>query len=405
MKEKKYSLDFSKIETRSLNENGAPRYIVRGYAAVHNVPYVYNVVKDKNGNIVRALKEYFTRDALRNLLIKAKSRKIFVDSEHSLGRYFNVKDILTKIEKKTGKELEDEKNAILSLIKHSDIPLAKLTSLNIDDNGILVEAELNPFYRNIDENHKRYFDSVWNSLRAGYLDGLSLNFKPTKFKEENGIVKIDDVDVYGISFTGGRANHAAPITEVLMRSLSENYSEGDTMSEKEKATEKNVAKEELNQLKEVNKKLQEQLNELKSKIETQKENELKSEWEKTKEQLQAQIAELNKKIEERAEAEEKPQRKSVVQGQSEKFGADQEKSKELFKAKLNERFPEPSEDPQRLGSGFARYVYYHNPKTKMNGRLGEAIALQGEFRTHTLEDNAFLRKQKDDIVVRQVNKD
>ena len=128
--------------------------------------------------------------------------------------------ILDEIYKKTGVDVTEQVEYIKDRLKYSDIPMFKLESIELKDDGIFVEIKGNPFYRNLNEEHKNVFDSVWGSLENGFINGISFNFKPTKTIQVNeDLVQIDDIDLYGISLTGSPANDMATITEVAMRSI------------------------------------------------------------------------------------------------------------------------------------------------------------------------------------------
>lgn len=210
----KHSFYLPKLELRSKEVNGVPTYIIKGYATVPNHVYDYKKTKD------RTFKEYFSSKALANIKRKLKSERVFVDAEHIIATNNSSQVILDNIQKKTGIDVSEEINHIKDRLKHSEIPMFKVEDIQIDDNGLFVEIKGNPFYRTIDESHKKYFDSIWGSLEQGFINGMSLNFKPTETVQINdGLVQIDDIDLYGISLTGSGANDMATITEVAMRSV------------------------------------------------------------------------------------------------------------------------------------------------------------------------------------------
>src|SRR3990167_11431698 len=96
----------------------------------------------------------------------------------------------------------------------------KVQNIQIDDKGLFVEVRGNPFYREMDEDHRKYFDSVWSSIESGFINGMSLNMKPTAMVQAGeDLTQIDDVDIYGISLTGSPANPMTSITEFAMRSI------------------------------------------------------------------------------------------------------------------------------------------------------------------------------------------
>ena len=209
-----YSFYLNKLETRSSLSGERPTYIVRGYATTPNNAYSYQKYKDKS------FKEFFTEKGIENVRKKAKAERIFVDAEHITATKHSSEKILSDIQKKTGADVKEALDYVKTRFKFSDLPMFKVEDVQIDDKGLFVDIRGNPFYREIDEEHKQYFDAVWGSLESGFINGLSLNFRPTSVKNINSeLTQIDDVDVYGISLTGNPANEMATITEVAMRSI------------------------------------------------------------------------------------------------------------------------------------------------------------------------------------------
>ena len=207
-----YKFNLETTEMRAFDTEGKKQYIVKGYATVPNHAYAY---KNING---RSFREYFSHKALENIKRKAQLRKIFVDVEHKETLPHSINAALEEAEYKTGVSLKEQKDFVSARMSFSDIPMFKLADLNIDDKGIFVEIHGNPFYRDVDNEHKVKFDAVWNSIQAKFINGISLHFSPistTQIKE--GLTQIDDVDVHSITLTGGPANDMAGITEVAMR--------------------------------------------------------------------------------------------------------------------------------------------------------------------------------------------
>ena len=213
-----YSFYLPKIETRSSLTDNVRSYIIKGYAATAGYVYPYKKESMSTGQPIRSFKEFFTDSAIENIRRKAKSEKIFIDYGHQIASDVNIKQILKGIETRTGLNLSEEKDYILQSVNNSDIPMFKVEDVKIDEKGLFVEIKGNPFYRGLDETHRKYFDAIWGSLETGFINGMSLNFKPTDFKQiNNELVQINDADVYGISLTAGPANDMANITEVAIR--------------------------------------------------------------------------------------------------------------------------------------------------------------------------------------------
>jgi len=210
----KESFYFPMIETRSFEKDGIPEYIIRGYAANANHVYAYG---RKDG---KTLREFFTDDAIKNITRKAKMKGVRIDAFHQLATRTNIKGMLEKLQKKTGTNITEETNYILDRIRNTDVPLFKLNDMKLDEKGWFVDIRMNPFYRNIDDEHKSYFDTVWNSLKQGYINGMSVDIdkESLKFQKVNDtLFQIDDADVLGINLLQGSANDMANITEVAMR--------------------------------------------------------------------------------------------------------------------------------------------------------------------------------------------
>ncbi len=215
----KYSFFIPKIETRSALRKGVKEFIIKGYAATAGNPYSYKMQYNLEGKPIRTFKEYFTKKAIESIKNQSKNKKIFVDYGHEKAFSTNVKKIINDMETRSGLSFSEEKDYLFDAFKEKDLPMFKIEDITIDDKGLFVEIKGNPFYREVDEEHKTYFDAIWNSLEDGFINGMSLNFKPIEFQEVNGINQIDDVDVYGISLSGGAANEMANITEVAIRCI------------------------------------------------------------------------------------------------------------------------------------------------------------------------------------------
>jgi len=209
-----YTFHLPNIETRKKEVDGIPTYVVRGYATVPNYVYTYKTQGE------RAFREFFSQRAIEHIKEQVKNKKIFVDVEHSLGTKESVSYILEQIRNKTGADFDEELDYINRRFRYADIPMFKVEDIQIDEKGLFIDIRGNPFYREIDDEHKTYFDAVWGSLEKGFINGMSLNFKPkSTVKINDSLTQIDEVDIYGISLTGSPSNDMATITEVAMRSI------------------------------------------------------------------------------------------------------------------------------------------------------------------------------------------
>jgi len=393
MNKNKYNFDFQ-IETRSAKEGEKPNYIVKGFATIPDHAYAYKYFKN---NV--SLKEMFTTKGAENLLRKLKSKNIFVDALHERAFEHNTKELLKNIQKKTGVDISAEAKGIMSQLKVSDIPLAKIHSINLDGKRPFIETRLNPMYREVDEEHRKYFDAIWYSLENGYLNKFSINFKPTDTEKElvNGevIPKINDVDVYGISYTQDAANDMADITEVAVRSALEVDKEANRMEEENKLKKEN---EELKKnLDTLEKEKQDKLDaEKKSvaeaevkKIEDTKKTleEKEKEIIKQKEELVNQKAEMDKKLKETKETK---QETSVVSPESKFRGDKPGEATEANEAIKNVLGNLPEIGVPKGGNKISKYAYYQNDATKpnMDGKVGfaELLTVASNTRTDSLYD-------------------
>lgn len=217
-----YKFNLPKIETRTKEISGVKSYIIKGYATVPNHIYSYGGEKKADGSI-RSFREYFTDDCVANINRKAKMTSVFADMGHQIvSKFGNIPAVFEQIQQRTGLDLSEEKNYVLSRIKSSDVPMFKVQDVMVDDKGLFVDIRGNPFYRDIDAEHQKYFDAVWASAESGFINGMSLNFKATDVTKINeGLNQINDVDMFGISLDSGVANDLANITEVAVRCMNE----------------------------------------------------------------------------------------------------------------------------------------------------------------------------------------
>jgi hypothetical protein len=181
------------------------------------------------------------------------------------------------------------------------LPLFKPVKFDVLDKGLYMEIETNPFFPEVDEKHAGYYNAIVGSLLDKYINGMSLNFQTKDVLEEDGIEKINDVDVFGVSLVANAAlgDHSS-ITEVAMRSIKEviETREEQKMEEKEQKAPEPVIEKPSNE--EITKIVQERLDdELKKReIETQKATQVE-EMKSMKEELEQLRKEKAKTIEEK----------------------------------------------------------------------------------------------------------
>lgn len=274
MKEYKFTMPLEIRSSQILSKS--PEYIVRGYGAVPNSPEIYGHVRDKGGNVIKSFKSLFTENAIKSMNKQAQHKKIFTNAEHKTGVSINVSSYLDKINIS-----KEDKDKILQQVDLTDLPLAKVKEVSLEEETgkLIYDIRLNPHYKTTNPS---YFDAVWGSLQDGFINGLSSTFQVTKFIDEDGIKKIDDVDLYGIEFTGGSSSTETNIFEVAMRASQEFSMEEKKMEQEMERRQKDL--------------------ESREKALTEKENAIKEAETKTKE------AEIKKQMEENKELKEKLQK-------------------------------------------------------------------------------------------------
>ena len=201
----------NKIEVRSSTENNKPRYIVNGTAIIPNKKHIYKYQKRADGTY-KSLKSMFTPHCIKSIKEQSKHKKLFVDAQHELGINANIKSMLKD------RLSPEEQLKIDKMLKTKMLPLAKINDIDILEDRMDIKTELNPMLREIDEDHKRYFDAIWYSLENKFLNGISLTFGDFKYAtDEQGDMVIDDVDVLNFSYLDAPAEHESSIYEVAMR--------------------------------------------------------------------------------------------------------------------------------------------------------------------------------------------
>jgi len=365
---KQYSFVTDRIEVRASNLTGSePQYVVRGYASIPNKKDIYKYQKTPNG--IKSFKSLFTDNAIASMKKQAKAKKVFVDAEHKIATEINVRSILEEVSKKTGTDITEETNQISDFLKFSQLPLARVEDIIVDDNGLFVDTRMNPSFKELEP---KYFNAVWNSLQQGFLNGISINFSPTKVQEQfvdgEWVTVIDDLDLYGFSYTGQPALADNSILEVAMRSAMEvrQSMKGEKMTEQQSEQKVQQAVEQIPTVP------VSEYEKLKQENEALKQSQVNKE----KESYQKQIEDLKKQLEEKqavpvAQPEQRPIARGIVS--SSRVEEDQS-SQRPFVDSLKEL------------------------------SLGEKIHLQHEFNTNRYRDEAtykLLGRSPSDIVVQR----
>jgi hypothetical protein len=149
-----------------------------------------------------------------------KHKPIFIDALHDIAANMNSKKIIKDLKQKSEGKFDEELALLDSNLRLKELPLFKLRNFEVLDKGLYVELESNPYFPEIDGDHEKYYNSIMGSLLHGYLNGMSINFTTKSAIQENGIDKINDMDIYGISLVADPAlGPNSSITEVVMRSI------------------------------------------------------------------------------------------------------------------------------------------------------------------------------------------
>src|SRR3990172_2064791 len=266
---KDYNFTLDRLEVRSSTEGKRKRYVVKGYASVPNMKDMYQFSKDRNGKY-KSFKSVFTDHAVASMEKQMKAKKVFIDIEHEIATNMNVKNILDGMKAdaiKSGIDLGSSPDKIMDYIKSSAVAFAKPTDFRIDDKGLYVQIDTNPYYEDIDP---RYYNFAINSLMDGFINGMSINFVPTKVTDQiidgERVDMIDDVDLFGISLVSQPALPDNNIFEVAMRSAMEFKS---SQMEERTMTEVKVDNSEVEKLKQ-------ELAEMKAKTEAKEQAEKQS---------------------------------------------------------------------------------------------------------------------------------
>lgn len=224
------------MEIRSEVSEGVKKIVVKGYAIAKDIPHVYKTYIDKNtGKVIKSFKSLFTGNAMSSIERQLKHKKVFIDVNHEVAAYMNSKNIINNLKDKVSEDVKIQLDNLESQINLKELPLFKPISFEIKDEGLFLEIESNPHFAKISEEYKNYYDAIIGSVVDGYLNGFSVNFNTTKVIDDNGLEKIDDVDIYGISIVPNAAlTNYSGITEVAVRSMIEIRTEGEKRMEDEK---------------------------------------------------------------------------------------------------------------------------------------------------------------------------
>lgn len=178
------------LKARTIQESdGKTRYYVEGYVSTGDLDLVNDIV---------------TKRCLDSMLSQFDSRNIKLDFEHEtmVGE--------TELQAETAK---------------ARIPLGKAVNKGRDENGVLVQWELNSSWKKFDEKGNVVFDfkNIWDNVQDGYYDAFSIAFVPTETKgvERDGknIRLLDNVNLLNVALTGNPVNQGATMSAAVAKSL------------------------------------------------------------------------------------------------------------------------------------------------------------------------------------------
>jgi len=318
-----FILPIESVEIRSAKDSSPKRRIRAKAKLVPGKEYAYLFEYDKDKRPKLAKKEIFSNEGWERIKKKILSKRIFVDENHKTVASMNIDKWLNQLARETGKDLTELKKKINEWMKVSEMPLFKMEDIELEDDAIVTEITMNPYFAEIDSEHRAYYDAVWGSLKEGYINGLSLNFNPTDvttkvdYSTGTTVPIINDADIYGISFVSGPAyEDMAGVLDVAIRSAQEkiggkNMAEQGSKEQKDKKGQqdndpkvdptkiKNDVKKELKMdtLVEENQKLKKELEKTQQEIEQKKKEQEELEKQRLveeNEKIKAQLAERDK---------------------------------------------------------------------------------------------------------------
>ncbi|MEA2035889.1 MAG: hypothetical protein U9O94_00165 [Nanoarchaeota archaeon] len=239
--------------------------------------------------------------------LRTKNIKIGIQHQKALGdritnRLLEVRKRLISEDKST-KEIDEalEYNAA------SKLPIGKPRNISFDEEGVMVEVEINPHLKKLDP---AYYNGIVGMLEDKFFDGFSIEFNNPKIHQKydatgSRISVIEDLTVSGLSLVSGAANSGAQITDVFVRMAGTEKEEEIRMADEKEAKEKiEKLEKELKESKELSEATNKELSTIKDDL-TSKE---------------VALAEANKRIEDSSEdpslREELDELKEIIKAQS-----------------------------------------------------------------------------------------
>jgi len=311
----KFTLDAPKVEVRtSLSKDKKKSLHVKARALVPNVNEIFKSEINQDGKR-KSFKSLFTSRCLDQIKSQAKSKPFFVDAMHQTAFATNTKRLL----KEKGVP-DDDIEKVASYFKVGDIPLFRLNDMEFTDDAMVIDFNMNPVYRDLDDNHQKYYDAIEYSLQNGYLKGVSANFNVTDVEGEEDDMQINGVDLYGFSVMDATANPDTNIMEVAVRTMMEfRTQEGGNMSEENEKKMKDL-EERANKAEDALKAKDEEVKKAEEAKKTEDETKQKEDWKKQQEDMQKQLDDKSKKLEELQKAQAGDEAKGTVAQGQDKYG-------------------------------------------------------------------------------------
>ena len=376
------------IQVRAGTGSEKNKVYAKGYASIPNKLDLYNYMKLPDGK-TRTFKSLFTSSCIEDMKKQLETKAVFVDGMHEIATNLGILNLAKKYNFS-----DEDLNDVEAHLKQKRLPLAKVVDFDIDENGLIIGTETNPYFAKVDDEHKSYYEAVTGSLLDGYLKGFSINFEPVEFKTEmdekgNQIDYINKIDLFGISYHDSPALPDNQFTDVCMRSLG-NFMKVRTMTEQNEKKEEQVEPQQPQPKQEEKIDIEAQIQKRVDEILAKKEQ--ANEQQEMKKQLEEQkklIEELKKKAEPQQPQEvTTPQKQSTVQpedkygnqvdAQPQEITEDQVKQAAEEMAKPLKDYLDRISRPTAKDELGVRQDYRGVPYDK----YGELLYLQSEAATH-----------------------
>lgn len=177
------------IYFNEVDVKGDRKYVVKGYISTGDID---------------TFNDQVTEQCMEDMLQQIKANSIKIDEEHET---YHKKD-------------------------YDITPKLRITDAGIDKKGLWVEALVNKAHKD--------FKETWNSIKSGFLDAFSIQFKPlekmTTYVKGKAINVLNKVKLINVGITGTPVNDHCKITNVMVKALNEieaEYQDLDAMNESE----------------------------------------------------------------------------------------------------------------------------------------------------------------------------